>query len=83
MIKIKSKELQLGDVISPVDNNYPFSTSIVEQIKDGLITIFRPYGTTADFSCTAGVICYTGIEEYRVSQDSDSEWLLWERKSLK
>lgn len=78
---IKASELQLGDVVSLFPNS-PFSTAIVKQIKDGYATLFRPYGTTADFSYTGGVITYIGIEEYEVVMD-DRTITLYERKVLK
>jgi hypothetical protein len=32
----------------------------------GQLHLFRPYGTTADFSCGDNVITYIGIEQYTV-----------------
>lgn len=59
---VKANELQLADVVRlAFDFEQPFATCIVKQIKDGTITLFRPYGAHADFSHTGGVICYTGI----------------------
>jgi hypothetical protein len=55
----------------------------MKQIKDGTVELFRPYGTTADFSCTGGVICYTGIEDITFSLDSARDFLVVERKELK
>lgn len=78
---VKINELQLGDVVAL----YPemaFSTAIVSNIKDGYVTLFRPYGTSADFSYSGGVIPYIGIEEYKL-QINDNPITLYERKELK
>ena len=53
---------RLGDTVSCgwVDG---WDTAIVSRLnEDGTIDLFRPYGTTADFSYTGGVMCYVGIE---------------------
>lgn len=77
---VKRKDLQLGDVVSLFPEQ-PFSTCIVKQIKDGYITLFRPYGVSADFSYTGGVLTYTGIEEFDI--EDASLIALYERKNLK
>ena len=77
----KARDLRLADIVDLGFN--PWGNAIVKQIKDGVVTLFRPYGTTADFSCTGGVICYTGIEEIRDSLASSREFLVIERKELK
>jgi hypothetical protein len=78
---IAARDLRLADTI---DLGFaPWGYAIVKQIKDGEVTLFRPYGTTADFSCTSGVICYTGIEDIKVSRDSDRAFIVVERKELK
>jgi hypothetical protein len=43
----------------------PWSTAIVKQIGDGEATFFCPYGTTAGFTHSGGVICYVGIDEFK------------------
>lgn len=78
---IKISELQLGDFVSLFPDE-PFSTSIVKQIKDGRVTLFRPYGTTADFSYTGGVITYIGIEDFSLDI-SDNMITLYRRTTLK
>ena len=80
-ITVKPCDLRLADV---VDLGFvPWGSAIVKQIKDGVVTLFRPYGTTADFSCTSGVICYTGLEEIRVARDDSRPFQVIERKELK
>ena len=77
----KARDLRLADTI---DLRFaPWGTAIVRKIDAESVHIFRPYGATADFSCTSGVICYTGIEDIRVPLDSDREYLVVERKELK
>ena len=82
-IIVKYDQLQLGDVVRLLSNTGAYSTSTVKQIKDGLITFFRPYVQTADFSCTSGVICYIGIEEFTVPVDFGGEVELFRRVELK
>lgn len=86
MTIIRAMDMQLGDVIRPFDsgNPGPWTSAIVKRITDDSIVLFRPYGVSADFSYTGGVICYTGIEEYTIARKSMSaEWVLLERKTLK
>ena len=78
---ITPREMQLGDVIRNGDS--PFSDSTVKQIKDNMITLFRPYVHTSDFSYVGGVITYIGIEEYKISVDSDREYQLIQRVTLR
>jgi hypothetical protein len=80
---MKVSEMQLGDVVRPKHSSFAsFSACIVKRINpDSTVILFRPYGVTADFSCTAGVICYTGIEEY--TPNSNQEFDLLERRTLK
>ena len=80
---IKAKDMQLADVVRLRDNTSNFGTETVKQIKNEVVTLFRPYVHTADFSCTAGVICYVGIEEHIIYIDSDTEYVLLERQNLK
>lgn len=81
---ITAKEMQLADTISLsklIDTSW--RTAVVKQIKDGYITLFRPYVHTEDFSYTGGVICYLGTEEFTVSQDNSMEYTLLDRKELR
>ena len=86
--KIKTSELQLGDTVCAhgVADSMPprpRSTSLVVQIKDGQVHLWRPYGITADFSYTGGVIPYVGIETYSVGQGDTGEWTLYNRQELR
>lgn len=81
---IKTSELQLADVVVQTPNGgTPWGATIVTQVTDEEVSLFRPYGHTADFSYTGGVIPYVGIETYKVERDRDIEWTLYERKELK
>lgn len=86
-LPIKPVDMQLGDVVCMVlqgnEKQIPWQYSIVKQIKDGQVTLFRPYGVHADFSCTSGVICYVGIEQYSIPVDYHTQYLLFERSELK
>lgn len=66
--KVEGKDLHLGDVIDA--GGMVWGTATVKNITDKEIMLFRPYVHTADFSCSAGVICYIGFEEFTVSKDS-------------
>ena len=81
---ITAKEMQLADTIglsSLIDDAW--RTAVVKQIKDGYVTLFRPYVHTEDFSYTGGVICYIGFEEFTISQNNSMEYTLLDRKELK
>lgn len=74
---VTASELKLGDVVELFDG--PFATATVKQIKDGLVHFHRPYSHGGDFTCTAGIICYTGLEEFSASVTSTSTYKLWRR----
>lgn len=58
-------QLRAGDIIRVMDG--PFCDAVVKKVhKDGSVTVFRPYGTCTDFEYSDGVICYTGIEEFKL-----------------
>ena len=85
---INATNLQLADKVIRVTNDgspdLKLGISTVQQIKDGIITMFRPYTHTSDFSYTGGVICYVGIEEFTISQsDQQKEWILLDRTKLR
>ena len=80
-LRIKVSELQLADVVS-IFPDASYSTATVKQIKDGYVTLFRPYVHTADFSYTGGVITYIGIEEFTIPID-DRVVTVYDRKTLK
>lgn len=81
IIKVKARDLQLGDVVVLEAIN-AYHTATVKKIAEGLVTFLRPYTQTADFTCGSNVICYIGIEEFAVSA-GDYEYDLVERKVLK
>jgi len=76
------KEMKLAD---RVFDKAMMAQLTVKQIKDNKLTFFRSYVHTADFSCTGGVICYVGIEEWTLDNiDTDTyEYELMTRKELK
>lgn len=65
---VPAKDLKLGDVIQAFDHDC-FGCATVKKIDESSIYLYRPYVHHADFSCTGGVICYTGIEEYSIARD--------------
>jgi len=90
---MKARDLQLGDVVrqdfgveaqrGQPGVGRPWSTCIVIGKDEKEIELFRPYGVTVDFSMGHRVIAYTGIEQYKVEIDRETEWDLLERKTLK
>lgn len=82
MIKIKARDMHLADTVA-YEPFGPWHNAIVKQIDANNVTLFRPYGTTADFSYTGGVICYIGIEEYTIPLSSDADYTLLNRKELR
>lgn len=81
---LTARDMQLGDTVELVSEKpTPWSSCIVRRATDEEVTLFRPYGVTADFSYTGGVICYVGIEEYKVLRDSSIPYRLLARQVLK
>lgn len=74
------KDLQLGDLIRVSPG--PFGTAIVKQVTKEIVTFFRPYGVSEEFSYTGGVICYVGMESIEVRTDSSHKFYVYERKEL-
>lgn len=77
---LPAAELKLGDVIQVLDG--PFGTAIVSKVERDEIKLYRPYGTNADFSCTSGVICYVGIEEFSVPRSQTKTYFVYDRQEL-
>lgn len=66
--QVKASDLKLADTVQ-LWQEQSWGTALVKQIKDGWITLFRPYGVTSDYSDSGGVFCYIGIEEFKVLAD--------------
>ena len=81
MEKITARELKLADTIRLGD--YPFSDATVKRIGEEAVTLYRPHAHTADFCCTDGVICYTGVEEVRIPLNASRTYMLLDSKTLK
>lgn len=79
--QVKAKDLKLADTVT-VSSFGEWTKAIVKQVTADEVTLFRPYGTTADFSYTGGVICFIGIEEYKVSRN-DTLFTVTSRKALR
>lgn len=77
----KVSELKLADTVRVSVTDW--GTAIVQNITATDVVFFRPYGVTANFSYTGGVICYVGIETYSVPLSSDMEFEILTRKELK
>ncbi len=84
---LTTKQLHIGDIVCyycphSVRTN-PFDSMIVKQIIGSIITLFRPYGVTADFSYIGGIICYIGVEEVKINIDSDISFMLLGKTYMK
>ena len=83
-ILISVTELQLGDTVAMwKDVDEPWTNGIVNQIRDGIVHIFRPYGCCADFSYAGGVIPYIGIENITIELTSSRKIKVVDRKTLR
>ena len=71
-VRVSPETIRLGDIVRAIDG-HGYVTSTVKQINPErrLVTLFRPYVATSNFTYTAGVICYIGIEEYSIYFDTD------------
>lgn len=81
METIKVNELCLGDVVDTMEGN-PYSCATVCQVTENEVEFFRPYTHHADFSYTGGVICYVGINQFKVPRN-DNPITLIERCTIK
>jgi hypothetical protein len=81
-IQIPTRDLRLADTVIVTNDCGPWNTSIVRKVTDTEVMLFRPYGTTADFSYTGGVICYVGIEEFSIPR-GDHPVTILDRKELR
>jgi hypothetical protein len=77
---IADRELHLGDVVRVFDG--PWGTAIVKRIDSNAVTFFRPYGTKCDFTCSSGVICYMGLEEFSVPMNNNP-FFVYQRDELR
>ena len=80
--KIATRDLKLGDVVNLTSTD-GWNTCLIKKIDHGKITLFRPYGTTTDFSYTGGVVCLVGIEEWEVPIDDCPFYTLVRRGNVK
>lgn len=81
MLKLRPRDMHLADTVQLF--NGAFGYGVVNQIKDGLVYVFRPFAATADFSYTGGVIPYVGIETVTYPIDSSVELPVLSRKDLR
>lgn len=70
----KARDFNIGDVIKAYGG--AFSTCIVINVTDDKVELFRPYGITADFVTSSGLIPYTGNETYSLFRNDD-EYLVY------
>ena len=80
----RTGSLLVGDVVDtsdPMAPKQPWCTAIVKKVDDEFVTFYRPYGHHADFTygSEGQVICYTGLEEYKVERRLDRQWTVFQR----
>ena len=80
---IKPCDMELGDTVRYEPFGTAWNQAIVKQITASDVVLWRPYGTTADFSYTGGVICYIGTEQYTVPRDSSGIYTLLYAQDLR
>lgn len=81
-VQMHHSNLRLADVVL-LERLNAYHTATVKQIRDGKITLFRPYVQTADFSMGEQVICYIGIEEWEITPCENELFTVVERKELR
>jgi hypothetical protein len=80
-IILLTNELKLGDVVEAFEG--PYGTATVKQIKDDIVTFFRPYVANENWSHTGGVLCYVGIEEFSTTRSNHSYWKVLRRGEVR
>lgn len=81
LFSVKIADLRLADVVKLSEG--PWGTGVVSQIKDGKVTIFRPYGTTDNFSYGGGVQAYVGFGHAVYDVTEPRTLLVYDRKATK
>ena len=66
---VEHRELQLGDRVRLFEG--AFNDATVINVTETVVTVFRPYVHTSNFSTTGGLIPYLGFEEFDLYRDSD------------
>ncbi len=82
-LELGVRDLRLADVVTMKGAVSVFAASVVKQITETEITLFRPYVHTDDFSYCGGVICYIGVENYKVGLDSTALFMVHQRQELR
>ena len=80
---ITPREMELGDTVQYMPFGSAWNMAIVKQVTATEVILWRPYGTTADFSYTGGVICYVGWEQYSIPRENNGEYKLLYSQDLK
>lgn len=73
--------LRLADTAKLFDG--PWGWGVVHQIKDGVVSIQRVYGCTANFVYSGGVIPYIGTETCTFNILEQMSLEVWDRKELR
>lgn len=71
---VKNNEMEIGDVVKLPLRETPFCHNMVIKIEEGLIHLRRPF--VYSLGCTPEAELTSGVEDYCIYQDSDSEWEL-------
>jgi hypothetical protein len=79
-MKIKFKDLQIGDIVSLGD--FAFSHAMVKNRTETEVVMYRPYLARPSFTYTGGVITLTGHETITYISEKD-EFELIEKTEVK
>lgn len=72
-------------IVEPYERSSAFDASVVKQVSDTRVTLFRPYGATPNFiyNDPPGVITYIGAETQDISRnDARQQWTRWQSLTL-
>jgi hypothetical protein len=83
---VPGRDLQVRDVVRPINLKGPFSTAVVIAVKHEAVTLYRPYAITSEygFACHDGgtrTIPYIGTETWDAPLSDMFE--LYERHEVK
>lgn len=84
MIKVVvASDLKLGDVVRL--SKSAFCDAVVSKVSDDVVTFYRPYARSEDFSVgdPPQVICLTGVEHFSVERAGRHLYKVLSRKEVR
>lgn len=79
--RLQAAALLIGDVVAFDFADHVFDTAVVENVRDGRVTLTRPYALIGDAITTSGVSVTFGVEKIDVSVTALSPQFLLLRKT--